>query len=51
MSPTGRAAVFFGAGRPFQVTEYPVPEPEPGALLVRLDYTSVCGSDGPLLEG
>ena len=45
MSPTGRAAVFFGAGRPIEVTEYPVPEPEPGALLVRLDYTSVCGSD------
>ena len=42
---TGRAAAFYGAGRPIEIKQYPVPEPEPGAALVRISLANVCGSD------
>src|ERR1051325_11655217 len=45
MSTSGRAAVFRGVGRPLEIKEYPVPEPEPGAALVRMSLANVCGSD------
>src|SRR5262245_66309653 len=45
MAETGRMAVFHGTGKPFEIREYPVPEPEPGALLVRVALANVCGSD------
>ena len=40
-----RAAVFLGPGRPFDLREYPVPDPEPGAAVVKIHLTNVCGSD------
>jgi L-iditol 2-dehydrogenase len=45
---TARAAVFAAYGEPIQIREVPVPredELEPGALLVRVDVASICGSD------
>src|SRR5262245_32816727 len=45
MAETARMAVFHGAGKPFEIREYPVPEPEPGAILVRVALANVCGSD------
>ncbi|MFR9802078.1 zinc-binding dehydrogenase [Pseudonocardia sp. RS010] len=45
MGATGRAAIFFGSGKPFELIEYPVLDPGPGEVLARLDYTSICGSD------
>src|SRR5437762_13796882 len=45
MASTGRAAVFRGVGVPLEIKEYPVPEPEPGAALVRMTLANVCGSD------
>lgn len=45
MVNTGRAAAFYGAGQPFRINEYPVPEPEPGAALVKISLANVCGSD------
>ena len=30
MAETARMAVFHGAGKPFEIREYPVPEPGPG---------------------
>ena len=42
---TGRAAVFLGAGRPFEIREYDVPAPEPGAIVVRITAAGICGSD------
>ena len=45
MGETGRLAVFHGTGKPFEIREYPVPEPEPGALLVKIALANVCGSD------
>ena len=45
MGSTGRAAIFHGVGRPFELKEYEVPEPEPGAAVVRMTLANVCGSD------
>jgi len=45
---TARAAVVAVYGEPIQIREVPVPredELEPGALLVRVDVASICGSD------
>lgn len=45
MAETGMLAAFHGAGQPFEIREYPVPEPEPGAILIRVALANVCGSD------
>ncbi|HEY8476320.1 MAG TPA: zinc-binding dehydrogenase [Chloroflexota bacterium] len=45
MTAYGRAAVFYGVGRPFEIKEYPVPEPEPGAVIVKMSVANICGSD------
>ena len=45
MAETAKLAVFHGTGRPFEIREYPVPEPEPGAMLVKIALANVCGSD------
>ena len=45
---TARAAVDAEYGKPIEIRELPVPredELEPGALLVRVDVASICGSD------
>jgi D-arabinose 1-dehydrogenase-like Zn-dependent alcohol dehydrogenase len=42
---TGRVAAFYGPGKPMQIKEYPVPEPEPGAIVVQTRVANVCGSD------
>jgi len=48
---TGRAAVVREYGEPLEIVEYPVPEPEPGALVVEVDVTTICGSDVHGWEG
>jgi D-arabinose 1-dehydrogenase-like Zn-dependent alcohol dehydrogenase len=45
MATTGRAALFRGVGQPLEIKEYPVPEPGPGAAVVRISLANVCGSD------
>ena len=42
---TGRVAAFYGAGKPMEIKEYAVPEPEPGAAVLRMTVANVCGSD------
>lgn len=42
---TGRAAAYYGPGKEMILKEYPVPEPEPGAVVVRTTVANVCGSD------
>jgi len=42
---TGRVAAFYGPGKPMQINEYPVLDPEPGALVVKMTIANVCGSD------
>lgn len=48
---TGRAALFFGPGRPFEIVELPVPDPEPGAVVVRVTRANICGSDLHIWRG
>src|SRR5262245_24862153 len=45
MPEKGRLAVFHGTGKPFEIREYPVPEPEPGAIVIRIALANICGSD------
>jgi threonine dehydrogenase-like Zn-dependent dehydrogenase len=42
---TGKAAVFHGPGRPFEIREVRLPEIEPDAVLIRVSLANVCGSD------
>ncbi|MBI4308612.1 MAG: zinc-binding dehydrogenase [Chloroflexi bacterium] len=48
---TGRAAVFLGPKRPFEIRPYPLPKVEPGAILVRVRLCTVCGSDIHIWKG
>jgi threonine dehydrogenase-like Zn-dependent dehydrogenase len=41
----GRLAVMTAYGKPFELREYVVPDPEPGAILVRITQAGICGSD------
>jgi threonine dehydrogenase-like Zn-dependent dehydrogenase len=41
----GRAVVLTEYLKPFTVQEFDVPEPEPGAVLVRMSQAGICGSD------
>ncbi len=51
MSETGRAALFFGPGKDMTITEFPVPDPEPGAMVVRVTRANICGSDLHIWRG
>jgi D-arabinose 1-dehydrogenase-like Zn-dependent alcohol dehydrogenase len=42
---TGRVAAFYGPGKPMVINEYLVPDPEPGAIVVKTTLANVCGSD------
>ena len=41
----GRAVLFMGARKPFEITEYEVPDPEPGDIVLKITQAGVCGSD------
>jgi threonine dehydrogenase-like Zn-dependent dehydrogenase len=45
MADRARAAVFFGPGKPFEITDVPIPELEPEGVLIRVTFASICGSD------
>jgi len=45
MPATGKAAVFHGPGKPFELREIPLPEVEPEGILVRVSLANICGSD------
>jgi D-arabinose 1-dehydrogenase-like Zn-dependent alcohol dehydrogenase len=45
MAKTGLAAVLTGAGKRFELREYPVLEPWPGAIRIKVAVANVCGSD------
>ena len=51
MGATGRAALFFEPGKPMTLTEFPVLEPGPGSVLVRVTRANVCGSDLHIWRG
>ncbi len=45
MAATGKAAVFHGPGKPFELIEIPLPDVEPRAVLIRVAVANICGSD------
>ncbi len=47
----GRAMVNFGVGIPWEMREYPIPEPEPGAIVAKITMASICGTDVHLHRG
>lgn len=51
MPETGEVAIFTGVRKPFELREFPVPEPEPGAILVKVLMANVCGSDMHIWRG
>ena len=42
---TGTAAIFKGPGNPFELVTMPLPEVEPGGILIRNTAAVICGSD------
>lgn len=43
MARTGRVVV--AHGQTFEIREYPVPDPEPGAVLLKQELAGICGTD------
>lgn len=41
----GRIAIIKEYGKPFELAEYPVPDPEPGAVILQITQAGICGSD------
>ena len=42
---TMRAAQLVKAGEPLTLADVPIPEPQPGELLIRVDACGLCGTD------
>jgi len=52
MVEKGRAAIYRGGQcQPMDIVEYPVPDPEPGAILVKVRQVNICGSDLHIWRG
>lgn len=51
MPEYGLAAIYYGPHRSFELKEYPVPEPAPGCVLVRVSLANICGSDLHIWRG
>jgi threonine dehydrogenase-like Zn-dependent dehydrogenase len=47
----GRVAVLTAYGQPFDVRSYPVPDPGPGAMIVKITESAICGSDLHMWRG
>lgn len=45
LSSSARAAVFSGAGHPFQFEDFSIPSPGAGQVLVKITCSTICGSD------
>jgi threonine dehydrogenase-like Zn-dependent dehydrogenase len=47
----GKAAIWWEAGKPLEIREYPVPDVRPDGILLRLNLANICGSDIHFVEG
>jgi propanol-preferring alcohol dehydrogenase len=45
------AMIFEQVGQPLRLVERPIPEPEPGQLLIKVEACGVCRTDLHLLDG
>jgi len=41
----GKAAIFLGPGKGYQIEELPVPDPEPDGIVIKVSMAGICGSD------
>ena len=41
----GRVVIIKEYGKPFEIEEFDVPDPEPGAVVLRMTQAGICGSD------
>lgn len=51
MTVKGKAMVSVGMGVPWEMREYPVPDPEPDAVVTKITMSSICGSDVHMYKG
>ncbi|MCH7698305.1 MAG: zinc-binding dehydrogenase [Chloroflexi bacterium] len=51
MAETAKAAVFKGPGQGYEMQEFDIPDPDPGAIVVKVSMAGVCGSDLHIWRG
>ncbi len=51
MAEKGKAAVFLGPGKGYELTEFDVPDPEPDAIVIKVTMAGICGSDLHIWRG
>ncbi len=51
MADTNRAALFFEPGKPFEIAEFPIPEPAPGGMTLKITRSNICGSELHIWRG
>ena len=51
MAESGLVATFRGVRRPFDIREFPVPQPAPGAVVIKVKMANICGSDLHIWRG
>ncbi len=51
MAGKGKAAVFQGPGKGYEIQEFDIPDPEPDALVIKVSMGGVCGSDLHIWRG
>ena len=51
MSDENRAALFFEPGKPFEIHNFPVPDPAPGGITLKVTRSNICGSELHIWRG
>ena len=51
MADKGRAAVFMGTRKPFEIRDYTIPDPGERDMIIKINRVNVCGSDLHLWRG
>ncbi len=51
MAETGKAAIFTGPNKPFDIRTFPLPKLDPGSMLVKISMSNICGSDLHIYRG
>ncbi|HZP56689.1 MAG TPA: zinc-binding dehydrogenase [Dehalococcoidia bacterium] len=51
MGGSGRAAVFLGPGKGYEIQEFEIPAPEPEGIVVKVSMGGICGSDLHIWRG
>ena len=46
-----RAALFFGPGKPFEIADFPIPEPKSDGVTLKITRSNICGSELHMWRG